>query len=250
MHLEGHWKRYSEATDFLRGLAHEMVFDLSKSLTAQDPKVVELFVAEARKSYPYFNKYQDAWPVRAFLGIFLKKQSYRIRHARGPKSQSGNSAPREQNEDHISASGYLPVSKTKPKFKPWIPAPANGCPEAPAAKKNNDASCLVPPLTRAQSKRSQPTAAPAVTTPITITKAEGSQSLHSFLRTVEPLLATVVSSFYSVGIYDEEAFRVVADWPEDERDALLLQDVKLTPFHFRLSRILMARLRPVVLIDL
>jgi len=245
MRLKGDRKRFSNATLFLRKLALKMFNDPSKTISYQDPEVVGLFLKEAVEQYPFFESYEDAWPVSLYLKSFLRTAAYRRRRAcQAPVLQPEKSVTCERTEGHPRTSRCTTLSQTKSSLQPRTTRSASDRSETPSAE---DTKAFPPCRPLTQVSRSKGFEAPPACAP-SIAKAEVPRSLHSFLQTVEPLLTAAVPSFISAGIFDEEAFRTVAGWPDDERDTFLSQDVKLSPFHFRLTRILLTRLRQAVVI--
>ncbi|GBE79162.1 hypothetical protein SCP_0203590 [Sparassis crispa] len=69
------------------------------------------------------------------------------------------------------------------------------------------------------------------------------RSLLDFLRSVCPLLMSAAGSMVEAGIKDEMCFRALAEWPARERDTLLLDEVRLTPFQLSLVRVVLGKMR-------
>ncbi|GBE79163.1 hypothetical protein SCP_0203600 [Sparassis crispa] len=88
--------------------------------------------------------------------------------------------------------------------------------------------------------------APSIKTPA----SSEVRSLAVFLKTVCPLLVGAAASMVEAGIMDEACFRALSNWPARERDALLLDAVKLSPFQLSLTRVVLGKLqKSIVVID-
>ncbi|KAH9950841.1 hypothetical protein B0H21DRAFT_462966 [Amylocystis lapponica] len=207
---------FRELTAYLRCLCQDSL-DMDLTWIKQTPAVQARFIKEAVETYPYFEKYENAWPVRYYASRY-------VRHFRHSMQRHADDAD-DSNEENRETKPTLRV-KQNPLTSRETPTPVA--------------------IQRSPTNVSGALSLAGTSTPNSMTSIIAVQpSFATYLASFTPSLEGLAPLFTAAGITDVDCFCMLADWPESEYNELLRDDVGLNPYQFRLVRMELKRMQIV-----
>ncbi|KAI0929721.1 hypothetical protein AcV7_005187 [Taiwanofungus camphoratus] len=193
----------------------------------QDEQRWELFFEEARKKFPWVDRYQNAWPIEAYMRSRLEHTKYEYRKCKRKKNTT--------RKVDAAISNHHPCLRVEN-----------------SSKKNSQPLTMQKTVSSIQ-KPIQSIASSEPTT-LKVTGKEGLLSANSassgtrpvrmFLRSLNPNQEDLADNFIQAGVVDAECLKALAEMPEAEKVLFLKEAVKVNDFQVYVVKIGLAKYLP------
>ncbi|OBZ71894.1 hypothetical protein A0H81_08228 [Grifola frondosa] len=222
MKLLNNPRRYKDCMNHLRIiLRHLMVPGVKWS--EQHPARKQRYISDAIRTYPFFTRYVDAWPVQFYGSRWTSskvfKQNKRIAAraevARNDQREKANipSEPRHTR----SPTQVSNTTANVPAAEVVSPGPHERGYATKASRPQASES--------AASARALPSAAAAPTS--------GEDEVQTFLKSIDRAFDRLATRFMNAGINSDARLRNMAHWPEAEQMSMLKNGLKLNTYECR-----------------
>ncbi|KAH9933489.1 uncharacterized protein B0H18DRAFT_647088 [Fomitopsis serialis] len=235
---------YRKFSNSMRSLA-EQFLDTSRNLDSQDPERWQKFFRKVVQSHPFVTKFQDSWPVEAYVRRHLSRTKWlhtrkatstnSVRSNRAVAGVGGdgnaNDAPRRlrdtSTQSQVTISSSASATSTAPSASIAL---SQSRPRARVGPAPSASPAAVPAPSGVQVNAPPP---PPKTSPFKLRE----ETVRQFLRSLNPTLEDLTQRFISAGLVNKKCLVALAGMPDWEKDKLLRDDMCLTPFQSRVVRV-------------